>query len=243
MAKIIIGSARIDENSQLSGGKTGDQKQKTTPDYSGEVSLQNFYVHKKGWYILRPLKEDNATGIAAAMMTACNNPNIGYDQNQRLGVISAGVRTTRKTECDCSSLVRACIIDATNLDPGNFTTGTEATALEKSGLFQKRILYKSGMELFTGDVLVTKTKGHTVIVVAGLPRGAQEDDTILFDYFPRYVGTTHSIVDALISLRINASKENRAKIAAANGIKHYTGTGEQNTELLALLKCGKLLKP
>ena len=46
--KIIIGSARIDSKGNLSGDIPGDQKQKEVPDYSGEVSLQDFYVHKKG---------------------------------------------------------------------------------------------------------------------------------------------------------------------------------------------------
>ena len=30
-----IGSARIDERGKTSGGKVGDQKQKTSPDYKG----------------------------------------------------------------------------------------------------------------------------------------------------------------------------------------------------------------
>ena len=43
MAKIIIGSARMGENGRTTGGKAGDQKQTTQDDYSGEVSMQNFY--------------------------------------------------------------------------------------------------------------------------------------------------------------------------------------------------------
>lgn len=31
----IIGSARIDERGKALGGKAGDQKQKTSPDYKG----------------------------------------------------------------------------------------------------------------------------------------------------------------------------------------------------------------
>ena len=56
---IIIGSARADENYKYSGGRRGDQRQKSSYDTSGEVSLQSFYVHKKGWYILRPKKQSN----------------------------------------------------------------------------------------------------------------------------------------------------------------------------------------
>lgn len=168
---IIIGSARIDERGKTTGGSAGDQKQtSSTKDTKGEVSMQDFYVHTKGWYVLRPKSVSVAKGIAKAMKTACNNVNVGYDQSNRLGIIKYGTVTKTKTECDCSSLVRQCIIEASGKDPGNFTTDTEPSKLEKSGLFKDRIAYKSGMKLYTGDVLVTKTKGHTVVVVEGYTR-------------------------------------------------------------------------
>ena len=241
MSKVIIGSARSDERGKLSGGSAGDQKQKTATDYSGEVSLQNFYLHKKGWYVLRPKSDIIATGIAAAMMTACNNANIGYDQGNRLDIIKKGVRTTSKAECDCSSLVRACILDATGKDVGNFTTSTECTILTASGIFEPKKAYKNGMELFTGDVLVTKSKGHTVVVVTGKARGGEKPKTDS-TYYPKYTGKSDSIVDALVSLKVNASKENRRKIAAANGIPDYTGSAKENLFLLALLKEGYLIR-
>lgn len=168
--KIIIGSARIDENGKAANGAAGDSKQKSTPDYTGEVSLQNFYVHSKGWYILRPKDANVAEDIACLMKIACNNPCIGYDQNQRLGIIKYGVYTKTKTECDCSSLMRAIIIEATGKDPGNFTTANEADKLEASGLFEKRIAYAAGVTLYEGDVLVSKTKGHTCTVCEGNKR-------------------------------------------------------------------------
>lgn len=167
---IIVGSARIDERSKLSGGKAGDQKQKSSTDCVGEVSMQNFYVHKKGWYVLRPKSPAHAIAIAKNMKDACNNWNIGYDQNERLGVIKNGIHSTVKTECDCSSLVRACVKEATGIDPGDFTTASEVTALKKTGLFEGERTYIPGMTLYTGDVLVTKRKGHTAIVTSGAIR-------------------------------------------------------------------------
>lgn len=166
--KIIIGSARIDEKGGVSSGALGDQKQKTTPDYSGEVSLQDFYVHSKGWNILRPKDPEVAENMAASMKRACNNPNMGYSQfNDRLGVIRNGTGSNKPTNCDCGTLVRACVIEASGKDPGNFNTANEALYLEATGLFEKRIAYTANMNLFVGDVLVTKTKGHTAIVVEG----------------------------------------------------------------------------
>lgn len=63
------------------------------------------------------------------------------------------------------------------------------------------------------------------------------------NYYPRYNGTTVSIVTALNSLKIGSSFANRKKIAKANEIKLYVGTSAQNTRLLNLLKKGKLIKP
>ena len=61
-------------------------------------------------------------------------------------------------------------------------------------------------------------------------------------YYPKYKGKSKSLVDALKSLSINSSKNNRKKIANLNGIKNYKGSASQNTKLLNLLKKGKLIK-
>lgn len=161
-----IGSARTDERGKISGGKVGDQKQSSVPDYTGEVSQQKFYIHKKGWYILRPKSSEIALRIANAMITACNNPHLGYNQNNRLGIIKYGTSSNVNTECDCSSLVRECVKEATGKDPGNFNTSNEVAALMKTGLFDL-IEYRNTMPLCAGDILVTKTKGHTAIVTVG----------------------------------------------------------------------------
>lgn len=167
MATIKVGSARIDENGNLSGGTAGDQT-------GNEVSMQTMYTHSKGWYILRPKKVAHATKIASRMKAACNNSKIGYDQNNRLGIIKYGIDTTTATECDCSSLVRQCVKEATGTDPGNFTTATEVSVLSATGLFMDKIDYvsQSSTPVYNGDVLVTKTKGHTVVVVSGNARSS-----------------------------------------------------------------------
>lgn len=167
---IIIGSARCDENGKYSGGKVGDQTVK-------EVSTQKFYVSSKGWYILRPKNVSHANALANKMLQACNNKNIGYDQSNRLGIVTYGIETKTKTECDCSSLVRQCIKEAIGKDVGNFTTSNEVAVLVNSGLFDK-ISYTSSTTLYSGDILVTKTKGHTVIVVSGNNRSSSSSTTV-----------------------------------------------------------------
>ncbi|MEZ3444298.1 MAG: lysozyme [Lachnospiraceae bacterium] len=165
---VKIGSARIDENGKLSGGKAGDQTGK-------EVSTQDYYMHSKGWYLLRPKSVENADKLASAMLAACNNDNIGYDQSNRLDVISklgrygSMAKIAEKTEADCGTLVRGCCIEA-GFDPGNFTTAGEETALIKTGRFESKAVVTATTVLYNGDILVTKTKGHTVIVVSGNAR-------------------------------------------------------------------------
>lgn len=168
----MVSSARSDERGKYSGGKAGDQKQKSkTNDTRGEVSMQAMYTHRKGWYILRPKKVSHADAIAELGIKAANNPNIGYSQSDRLGVVKHGINTKVKTNADCSSLVRQAVREATGKDPGNFTTANEARVLAATGLFTK-IAYvnQSKTPVYNGDILVTKTKGHTVIVVSGNPR-------------------------------------------------------------------------
>lgn len=184
MATIYIGSARHDENGKYTGGAAGDSTQQATPDYAGEVSMQAMYTHSKGWYILRPKTAELANKLASAMTAACNNANIGYCQGHRSGVVtqvkSAGslAKITVKTEADCSSLVRACCIEA-GFDPGDFTTTTEVDKLTATGKFEAKQAYVSQAKtpLYNGDVLVTKTKGHTVIVVSGNPRSGTTTTT------------------------------------------------------------------
>ena len=166
---LIVGSARIDENGKTSGGKAGDQTGK-------EVSTQAYYMHSKGWYALRAKSVTHANALATAMKQACANDKIGYDQNERNGVITqlkkcgSLSKIATATECDCSSLVRACIIQATGKDVGNMTTANLATTLENSGLFDTKKNVTGESMLYNGDILVTKTKGHTVIVVSGRAR-------------------------------------------------------------------------
>lgn len=165
-----VGSARIDENGKLTGGKAGDQT-------GNEVSTQDYYMHSKGWYLLRPKDAAVANAIAKAMQSACDNDRIGYCQGHRTNVIKqlqkygSMAAISENTEADCGSLVRGCCIEA-GFDPGNFNTANEATCLENTGKFEKRVSVTDSTTLYNGDILVTKTKGHTVVIVSGNTRGA-----------------------------------------------------------------------
>lgn len=227
---VIIGSARHDEHGNCySGGKAGDQT-------GQEVSTQKFYNHSKGWNVLRAKNNKVAEKLAEAMKIACGNNNIGYDQSERYGVIKHGINEKVKTECDCSSLVRACIIYATGKDVGDFNTESERSVILKSGLFKYVGSYKQGDTLRNGDILVTRTKGHTVIVVSGAKKSKGK-------YYPKYAGNSKSIVEALKAVgEDDVSKEHRAEIAKKNGFSNFKFTSEENSKMLSLLKKGKLKK-
>lgn len=161
---VLFGSARINENGKATGGKPGDQTGR-------EVSTQSYYMSRKGWIALRQDDPVIAVKLAEAMLEACNNNCIGYNQNKRSGVITqlktfgSLRRIGINTDSDCSSLVRACVIQATGKDPGNFTTANEKLKLMAAGF--REVPIKKESDCRTGDILVTKTKGHTVIVVSG----------------------------------------------------------------------------
>ena len=200
------------------------------------MSTQNFYNHSKGWYVLRAKDDRVAEKLAAAMQIACGNKNIGYDQSERYGIIKHGINTKVKTECDCSSLVRACIIYASGKDVGDFNTSNERCVILKSGLFEDVGSYKQGDTLYNGDILVTRTKGHTVIVVSGAKKRKGK-------YYPKYNGNSGSIVEALKAVgEDDVSKEHRAEIAKKNGFSNFKFTSEENSKMLSLLKKGKLKK-
>ena len=172
---VVVGSARIDENGNANWGKAGDQTSK-------EVATEPYYKHRLGWYMLRPKEAAVARKIGLAMVEACLNNNIGYDQSERYGVINCLKKYGRiakinePTEADCSSLVRACCIQA-GIQVGDFNTASEVAVLEKTGAFQKAVIVTNDTKLCQGDILVTRSKGHTAIVTEGYPREDEKPTT------------------------------------------------------------------
>lgn len=254
MATTYLGSARIDERGKATGGKVGDQKQSSTPDYKGEVSMQPYYLHSKDWDVIRAVKEADAKALAKEMTDACNNKNIGYNQSDRYGVVKqvkAGkhlkdIKTA--VNSDCSSLTRACIIAATGTDPGDFTTGDAKNTIVKTGKFKYagKITKnsKESIKACLGDILCTRTKGHIVIVTSGDSAFATKTTaTDTSKYFKKCSDYFSSFVDALNSIGAKSSMDERKKIAKANGILSYSGSASDNISLLNKLKKGTLRKP
>lgn len=191
---VKIGSARIDENGRAYGGRAGDQTGR-------EVSTQNWYLHSKGWRVFRAKDPAKAEKIAKCMQAACDNKHIGYDQWQRNSLYNEAAKygydaskVTKDVETDCSALVRVCCAFAGIMGlPADFRTGNMPSNLLKTGAFVELTdskYTKQDSYLKRGDILVTKTNGHTVValsngskaasdtastVTAGLSRGAEGD--------------------------------------------------------------------
>ena len=176
---VKIGSARIDENGNAHSGRAGDQTGK-------EVSNQNWYLHSKGWRVFRAKNAGIAEKIARCMEMACANSKIGYDQYERNSLYKEAEsfsfdvsRVTVPCETDCSALVRVCCAYAGIVSlPSGFRTGNMPSNLEKTGAFTELVgdKYQSqSAYLGRGDILVTKTNGHTVVV---LTNGSKYEGTI-----------------------------------------------------------------
>lgn len=167
MSTVYIGNAVADENGGAKGGKPGNQSGR-------EVRKQAWYLNKKGWRVFRAKSVAVASKIADDMRKAIANKNIGYDQSQRntlynyaskVGFDCANVETPCDT--DCSALVRVCCAYA-GVKLSNFNTASEAAQLLASGQFVEMAGDKytnQSAYLCEGDILVTKTKGHTAVVL------------------------------------------------------------------------------
>ena len=165
---IKVGSARHSETGGING-KKGDQT-------GGEVSTQNYYLHKKGWYVLRAISPQKRNIIGDTMQAMCDNNAFGYGQADRLsGYTEAshyGFDVKKvKTPCnvDCSTAVRICC-HAAGIDLPNITTANERRALLNTKAFidvTSKVNTRTGENLLYGDILVTKSKGHTVVVTKG----------------------------------------------------------------------------
>ena len=115
---VLIGSARSSYGNTTPGDQNGGR----------EVSTEKYYVHSKGWYVLRAKDAAAREKIAVAMERACANNNIGYSQPTRNTLYNDvkpygfdPAKTTKKVNTDCSALVRVCVNFA-GITVGDFIT-------------------------------------------------------------------------------------------------------------------------
>ena len=175
---VQIGNAVCDENGKAKGGKPGNQTGK-------ELRIQNWYLNKKGWRVFRAKAPEVAEKLAWDCEAACKNMAIGYNQSKRNTLYTAAkphgfncAEVTTLCECDCSSLVRVCLLYA-GVKVNDFNTASEAARLMATGQFDELTDAKYTDEsayLKRGDILVTKTKGHTAIVLTDGPKADKDPE-------------------------------------------------------------------
>lgn len=165
---VRVGSARIDENGKVIGGQAGDQT-------GFEVAIEPWYLHDKGWVIIRAKDSNVRERIAICMEAACTNNNIGYDQStswdlydkaKQYGWDCSKVNTP--VETDCSSLVRVCVAYALQRDIPWFSTANEVEVLDATDEFEiirEPKCTESSAYQMRGDILCTTVQGHTVVVL------------------------------------------------------------------------------
>lgn len=195
----------------------------------------NFYLsihHNAG------VKGGNGGGVIAITYTKVDNTTAEWQKALYNAVIKhTGLKGNRSQPLQKQNLheVRESRMPAVLLECG-FMDSKIDTPMILTDDFANKVA--------TACVEVLVEKGGLKKKVVTKPTSTPTQTTVNnSSYYPKYTGTSNSIVDALKSLGINSTFNSRKLIAKKNGIIIYYGWASQNTKLLNLLKQGKLLKP
>ena len=180
------------------------------------------YGHTKGVYSGQKITQAQADAYLRQDVAAAEKAVSSYKYNYNINQFSALVSFTYN--CGAANLKKITNNGTRTLDQisARLPNYNKADGKVLNGLVRRRAAEKA---LFDKPVAAATPKPATTYV-----------------YYPKYTGKSTSIVTALNSLGIVSAMANRKKIAAANGITNYTGTAAQNTQLLSLLKAGRLIK-
>ena len=123
---------------------------------------------------------------------------------------------------------------------GGYTGGSIVDYLNSIGMdssfsARKRYAAQYGISNYSGTAAQ-----NTALLNAMRGNGGATAAKPVASYYRAF--NSGSIVDGLKSIGVDASFNNRKRIAAANGISNYSGTAAQNGKLCALARQGKLKK-
>lgn len=111
----------------------------------------------------------------------------------------------------------------------------------KKTIAQKMLLYnKAGGRVLLG--LKRRREAEHDLFLTPVKEESKTETKTDVVYFKKYVGKKEGIVAILDDKGYDSSFESRKKIAKLNGITDYTGTAEQNTKMVRLIREGKLIK-
>lgn len=189
-----LGSANSGETGSIKNNLPGNQRKLTgNTDLRDELTIMGWWCGdnvnppKPLRLVARFKNEACRQKCADAVSNACENPNIGYDQNDRQSLrnrlIALGGVTVENfskvnipCNCDCSSLTVLCILAACGVDLGasQDTGGLYNTLRTRSDLFEfipiNEPLKLTGFGTLPGDIILWRNfdigKGHVAIVVS-----------------------------------------------------------------------------
>jgi len=173
-------SARIDERGRARGGKAGDQTGR-------EIMSQSWYLHRLGWYVLRCKDPVLAKKMAKLALAIAASKLVGYDQGQRDTLYAelkeSGWDVTKMdeaSETDCSAMMRA-VMRLVGIVCSNFTTATMVSHVMATGMFELLTsdkFCKHSAYLREGDMLVTRSQGHTGMITNDGPKAYDATEII-----------------------------------------------------------------
>lgn len=123
----------------------------------------------------------------------------------------------------------------------SITDALKSVGADNSYAYRKQIAAANGIASYSGSA-AQNTQLLSLLKAGALKKPGGSTGTTV-SCFPRYTGTSNSLVTGLNAVGADSSYAYRKQIAAANGITGYSGTAAQNTQLLNWLKAGTLKKP
>ena len=129
---------------------------------------------------------------------------------------------------------------AAGVSSGSLVDALKKIGVDSSKTYRVQIATANGISDYSGTVEQNR-KMAAMLADGKLVRpGSIAPVTSDTSCYPAVETDGSSFIDALRSININSSKSHRARIATANGVYDYSGTANQNTYLLKLLRAGKL---
>ena len=218
---VWIGQATGDERGKIKGGKAGDQK-------GNEVKISK-YLHNSSYakwsHVFRAKSETTAKKLAYAMVAACYNNKIGYDQKQRstfydqakkVGWDPAKVKTACETTC--AQVVGVCLEYAGIKTKRSLWTGSLLPLLKKKS---NLVCYTSSdyttksTLLKPGDILITKNR-HTAMVVA-----VGDQPSSAANYYKKLFGTNSSSSSSASSRTSSKTIKNTSTSSSSSVTAYY----------------------
>lgn len=200
-----------------SGGERFENAEKLAAKYIA------YLLKEYGWGVDRVSKHQDYSGKYCPHRTL----DMGWDRFLNMIKAELGEETNNTTNNNNG------LPNLSGYNGNSIVDGLNSVGYDSSYASRKALAEKLGIANYTGTA-------EQNLKMIELLKGNSSAPNTQYLSNPNYKGT--SIVSALNEIGVDSSYANRKQIAIRNGITNYTGTAEQNTELLNKLKNGTLIK-